>query len=311
MTSPKRTSVAQVAHSVVFEAKNAVLGVLPDKVTLSGTVLAKKQLSNGTTILKLEDQKGQSSLDVFVSGNGDSLDDIETGQVVLVEGRCDIQADPQGATMRIIIRASAVRVAATTSSTSPSGRRGQTSRGGSAQSAAATRAVLTGRPFPRRIKRLAVVTSPGSAALGDIAKAVRSLGESPIGQLHECRLTGREAPASIAAAIVEARDSDADVILIVRGGDDGHHLSAFDAEEVLVAVDHARLVKPVVTGIGHADDTDMLEVNRRATHASATPGQAVHDTYRRSRNVRYRQNAVAAGVFACGLAAAYGAWAVL
>jgi len=311
LTSAKRTSVAQVAHSVVFEAKNAVLGVLPDRVTLSGAVLAKKQLSSGTTILKLEDQKGQSSLDVFVSGNSDSLEDIEVGHVVRVEGRCDIQADPQGATMRIIIRASSVAIVTQSSTSSSSGRRGQTSRGGSAQSAAATRAVLTGRPFPRRIKRLAVVTSPGSAALGDIAKAVRSLGEHPIGSLHECRLTGREAPASIAAAIGEARESDADVILIVRGGDDGHHLSAFNAEEVLSAVDIARLVKPIVTGIGHADDTDMLEVNRRATHASATPGQAVHDAYRRSRNVRYRQNTVAAGVFAGGLAAAYVAWAAL
>jgi len=292
--------VSRLAHTVVYEAREAVLAAVAEEVSFTGRLTALKHLEH-SVILKVEDPAKDGSLEVFAPNDGsDDLDDLEPGNLVAVQGRCDVQADPLGATMRLIVRAYTV-----TKLTQPQ-------RPAPLVPAAAPRhkAAASGpsRPFPRRIRRLAVVTSPGNAAIDDIRNALLKKGVRPELTFFECRVQGQGASASIAKAIVEARTSNADVVIIARGGDDGHHFRpAFDKPEVFAAVDVSRQLKPTVTGIGHARDTSDLVVNRYATHASATPGQAVHDAYALSRRVRYRQNAAVIAV----IAAVAGLWTLI
>jgi hypothetical protein len=109
-TRVQGTTVARLAHAVVYEAKEAVLAAVPDDVTFTGRVIGVKQLQH-MVILKLEDPNKDGSIEVLAPGDA-NVDDVTPGKLVTVRGRCDVQADPQGATMRLIVRASSFSVIA-------------------------------------------------------------------------------------------------------------------------------------------------------------------------------------------------------
>jgi hypothetical protein len=293
----RNTTVAHLAHSVVYEAREAVLTAVPAEVAFTGRIIGVKVLERAA-FLKVEDPTKDGSIEVLAAKYAaDDFDEFTQGKLVSVRGHCEVQGDPLGATMRLIVRASSVEVVAQLSASGKPSRREASADDEIWMTSG--RSSSPSRPFPRRIKRLAVVTSPANAAIDDIRNALSKLGEKPELTFFECRVQGQGASKSIAQAIAQARASDADVLIVARGGDDGHHFKpAFDKPEVYAAVDVARQLKPTITGIGHARDTPDLVLNLYATHASATPGQAVHDAYALSRKVRWRQNALAAVVVA-------------
>lgn len=126
---------------------------------------------------------------------------------------------------------------------------------------------------PPTISKLAVVTGV-SKARGDIEKTLAKCQQNPTLTYFDCSLRNRD---SIAKAIEKAVASHPDAIIVARGGGDLEELATFNCVVVVNAVFTARAIVPVVTGIGHADDTVLAD--EFATISSSTPTQAVHDLY--------------------------------
>ncbi len=125
--------------------------------------------------------------------------------------------------------------------------------------------------FPRRI---AVITSAGGAAVGDVistaAERCRAVGLLIV----DVRVQGDGAAGGVAAAIrridADAERLGVDAILVTRGGGSVEDLWAFNERVVADAVHECRL--PLVAAIGHESDTTVIELV--ADVRAATPTQA-------------------------------------
>lgn len=123
-------------------------------------------------------------------------------------------------------------------------------------------------PFPRKI---ALITSPGSQAYYDVLHRLRT--QCPFVTVVEAGVTvqGDRAPDEIVMALdLVNRLTDADVILLVRGGGSPEDLLAFSEERVARAVFASHI--PVITGVGHEMDYTMVDFV--ADHRAATPSLA-------------------------------------
>ena len=122
-------------------------------------------------------------------------------------------------------------------------------------------------PFPRSI---GVVTSPGSAALRDVAAVVAR--RSPWVRLvvRGTRVQGEGAAREIADAVSLVAGSGVDAVLVARGGGSTEDLWAFNEEPVARAV--AASPVPVVSGVGH--ETDVTLCDLVADLRAATPSAA-------------------------------------
>ena len=121
------------------------------------------------------------------------------------------------------------------------------------------------RPL-KRAKRVAVVTSHWSVALGDVQAVLGPAGIDVVPVLAP-----RFAPALLTMAFLRAVNSNADAILVVRGGGSLVDLHVFNDLELAGAVSLVQREIPVVTGIGHATDSTLLD---EIALASATPTAA-------------------------------------
>ena len=112
-------------------------------------------------------------------------------------------------------------------------------------------------PMPLVPLRVALVTSDGSAACSDV---LHELGASGIGftvRVHDARVQGHGAEASLLAALTRAGRDGPDVVLLVRGGGSRTDLATFDGERIARLI--AALPVPVLTGIGHEIDTSVAD----------------------------------------------------
>lgn len=125
------------------------------------------------------------------------------------------------------------------------------------------------RPLPLVPRRIALVTSAGSAAQRDVLHELEASGLGFQVLLADARVQGPEAEGSLHAALlaVAARADDVDVVLLARGGGSRADLGAFDRERVARAV--AAMPVPVVAAIGH--ETDRSVVDRCAHVSVKTP----------------------------------------
>lgn len=105
------------------------------------------------------------------------------------------------------------------------------------------------RPLPKFPKKIAVVTSPTGAVVHDIEKTLR--GRFPCVKMLvvPASVQGEGAPDSIVRGIGYAQTTDADVIVIGRGGGASEDLSAFNSENVARAIFMSRI--PVISAVGH------------------------------------------------------------
>ena len=132
------------------------------------------------------------------------------------------------------------------------------------------------KPSPAHIRRIGIVTSQSSRAIGDFENAYQSAGErgvlAPVTWKY-VTLEGARAAQSIVDAI-HALDErpDIDAIAIIRGGGRSRNLAVFDTYEIARAIIRCRAY--VVTGIGHHKDSALAD--DVADHAASTPTAAAH-----------------------------------
>jgi exodeoxyribonuclease VII large subunit len=127
------------------------------------------------------------------------------------------------------------------------------------------------RPLPLFPRTLALVTSPESQAYHDVLHRLRS--QYPFVKVIEVGVSvqGDGAADEMTMALdVVNRLTDADLILVVRGGGAPEDLNAFNEERLARAIFASRI--PVVTGVGH--ETDYTMVDFVADFRAATPSLA-------------------------------------
>jgi exodeoxyribonuclease VII large subunit len=127
------------------------------------------------------------------------------------------------------------------------------------------------RPLPEHPRTMALVTSPGSQAYHDVLHRLRT--QYPFVRVIEVGVSvqGDGAADEMAMALdIVNRLTDAEVILLVRGGGDPEDLVAFNHERLARAIYSSRI--PIITGVGH--ETDYTIADFVADHRAATPSLA-------------------------------------
>ncbi len=126
------------------------------------------------------------------------------------------------------------------------------------------------RPLPEFPKKIAVVTSPAGAVVHDIEKTLESRFPCVKMLVVPAAVQGDSAPDSIVRGIEYAQTTDADVVIVCRGGGASEDLSAFNSERVARAVFMSRI--PVISAVGH--EINMTISDLAADRTVPTPTAA-------------------------------------
>lgn len=131
------------------------------------------------------------------------------------------------------------------------------------------------RSLPAYPEKIGVVTSATGAAVHDVMEVIGR--RYPIGTLEifPAQVQGEAAPDSIARAIMKADAVGCDVLIVGRGGGSAEDLSAFNTEQVVMAVYNCSV--PVISAVGHETDVTLTDAaaDLRAPTPSAAAEQAV------------------------------------
>lgn len=115
--------------------------------------------------------------------------------------------------------------------------------------------------MPRLPQRIAVISSPTAAGYGDFCHQLQnnSRGFYFYTELFPALMQGDRVEESVLSALdkVNARLSEFDVVVIIRGGGATSDLSGFDT--YLLAASCAQFPLPIITGIGHERDDTVLD----------------------------------------------------
>lgn len=127
------------------------------------------------------------------------------------------------------------------------------------------------RKLPWNPRRVALLTSPGGAAIHDFLELAQARGCAAEIRLFPVSVQGERAVPEIVAAMEEANAQGwAEVIVLIRGGGSLEDLWAFNELPVAEAVFRSRL--PVLAGIGHEVDVSLADLT--ADQRAATPSHA-------------------------------------
>lgn len=137
------------------------------------------------------------------------------------------------------------------------------------------------KPLPAYPSRIAVVTSPGGAAIRDILHVLGRRWPVAGVRIYPVLVQGSEAAAEIRAAVEAAnRHGWADLLIVGRGGGSLEDLMAFNDEAVARTVFTSSI--PVVSAVGHETDfsicdfvADLRAPTPSAAAELATPDQLV------------------------------------
>ena len=149
------------------------------------------------------------------------------------------------------------------------------------------------RRLPMLPRKVAVVTSASGAAWHDIlnVSALRSPAVPIV--LIPVSVQGEKAAAEIAAGIRAAGEyTDADVVIVARGGGSAEDLWCFNEEAVARAVAASRI--PVVSGVGHEIDTTICDL--AADVRASTPSNAAEIVFPDRKELRGRAEALRIGL---------------
>ncbi|HEX6509018.1 MAG TPA: exodeoxyribonuclease VII large subunit [Chloroflexota bacterium] len=127
------------------------------------------------------------------------------------------------------------------------------------------------RPIPRFPRAVALITSPRGQAYHDVLHRLEQ--QYPFVRVIQAgaSVQGDGAADEMVLAIdIVNRLTDADIILLVRGGGSPEDLAAFNEERLARAVFSSRI--PVITGVGH--ELDFTIVDFVADQRAATPSLA-------------------------------------
>ena len=128
------------------------------------------------------------------------------------------------------------------------------------------------RPLPEFPRCIGIVTSLQGAALRDIVKVCRRRHAAVKLLIYPAAVQGARCAEEIAAGVrwFSAHPTQADVVIVARGGGSWEDLHGFDDEQVARAI--AACAVPVITGIGHATDTTIADA--AADVCAPTPSAA-------------------------------------
>ncbi len=126
------------------------------------------------------------------------------------------------------------------------------------------------RPIPALPMKIGVSTSPTGAAVKDILSTTQRRFPAAEIIFRPTLVQGDGAAEDIVAAINALNDSDADVIIIGRGGGSLEDLWCFNTEIVANVIFNSK--KPIISGVGH--ETDFTISDFVADHRAATPTAA-------------------------------------
>ena len=133
--------------------------------------------------------------------------------------------------------------------------------------------------LPMVPRKVAVVTSGSGAAWHDILNVSALRNPTVPIVLIPVTVQGDRAAAEIAAGIRIANEqTDADVVIVARGGGSAEDLWCFNDENVARAVAGSRI--PVVSGVGHEIDTTICDL--AADVRASTPSNAAEIVLRRA-----------------------------
>jgi len=148
------------------------------------------------------------------------------------------------------------------------------------------------KPLPAHVRRLAVITSPGGAAVRDVLSVLARRFPLLEVELLPTLVQGETAAAQITALLRRADASGRyDAILLTRGGGSLEDLWAFNDEQLARAI--AACATPVVSAVGH--ETDFSLSDFAADLRAPTPSVAAEllvpdrrDLGARLRHLRHR-----------------------
>ncbi len=126
------------------------------------------------------------------------------------------------------------------------------------------------RPLPPYPQTIGLVTSPRGAAIHDVLRTLRRRYPMAKILIAGVPVEGPTAAAGMIEALHRIEASEAEVLLLVRGGGSFEDLMPFNDEALARAIASSSI--PVVTGIGHEPDTsiaDMVADVRASTPTAA------------------------------------------
>ena len=148
------------------------------------------------------------------------------------------------------------------------------------------------KALPLRPRKVAVVTSQSGAALHDILNISGARSPSIPIVLIPVTVQGASAGSEIAAGIRKANETDADVIIVARGGGSAEDLWCFNDEAVVRAI--AASGKPIVSGVGHEVDFTLCDL--AADVRASTPSNAAEIVFPDRREMETRVRLIRSGL---------------
>ncbi|MEL6672655.1 MAG: exodeoxyribonuclease VII large subunit [Bacteroidota bacterium] len=129
-------------------------------------------------------------------------------------------------------------------------------------------------PFPRKV---AVITSPTGAAIRDILRTLQRRFPPVQIVVIPAVVQGVQGKDSLVQALDEAQRSEAEVIILARGGGSLEDLWNFNEEAVARAIRASQL--PIISGVGHESDVTIADfaADLRASTPTAAAEHAVPD----------------------------------
>jgi len=132
------------------------------------------------------------------------------------------------------------------------------------------------RKIPGYPRKIGIVTSRQGAAIQDIINIVRRRNPLVKMVLYPVKVQGADAPGEIVEGIRYFNSSsDADVLIVGRGGGAAEDLFAFNDERVVMEIYNSRI--PVISAVGHESDYTLADMaaDMRAPTPSAAAELAV------------------------------------
>lgn len=132
--------------------------------------------------------------------------------------------------------------------------------------------------LPSDFTRVAVISPKEAAGLGDFKREVDPLAQASILEIHYLTATfqGKQAEGSLLTAIIQAKElheqQSLDALFVIRGGGATTDLAWLNSLEVAGTL--AQFPVPVITGLGHARDSTILD--EIAHTLTDTPSKAAH-----------------------------------
>ena len=124
--------------------------------------------------------------------------------------------------------------------------------------------------MPSFIRKVAIVTSNRGAVIHDFLSVLSGKHSYIDINVIQTKVQGENAEDSLSCAIADADSTNADVIVIARGGGSASDLDCFNSEKVVRAV--ASCKTPTISAVGHQTDYTLCDL--ASTHRSGTPSIA-------------------------------------